>query len=663
MPEKSSILLVDDDPANLMELVGILRADYKLHTAKNGATALVAAEKFVPDLILLDVIMPDMSGLEVIEKLNASETTKNIPVVLITGLSNSDDESKGLAAGAADYIKKPFEHITVKLRVRNQIRIINLQRELQDAAIAANIANRAKSDFLAKMSHELRTPMNAIVGLTELLLEEDFPQSEVKNYLKKVYSVSGLLMGLINDVLDISKIETGKLELSPVKYDVAEMLNNVINVNSFRVQNSPVEFRLDVPESLHAEFFGDDLRVKQILNNLLSNAFKFTRQGCVTLKMTSEVVNETTAKLCISVSDTGVGIPSDSIGELFQDYKQADQHMNRHIEGTGLGLSITKRLSELMGGGVFVESEYGKGTTFHIELQQEIVSDERFGAEKAAKMRAFRYEDNKKANATQRPNLSHLSILVTDDFPTNLDVARAMLGKYHLNVDCAITGQEAIDKIKSGEVKYDAIFMDYMMPGMDGVEATQHIRKIGTEYALNIPIIAMTANVVSGAEQMFLENGFQDFLSKPVTVAKIDLILHKWLLHDNVEYTPVQSNSDSGKSDIYIPGINTKLGLSYYEGDVEMFRDMLVSYAENIGVELALLKTVSEETLHDYAINVHTVKGSSAGIGAKNLSERAKTLEMLAKAGDLQGVLADNDGFLEEAEQLTKDINEFLAKG
>jgi signal transduction histidine kinase/CheY-like chemotaxis protein len=406
-------------------------------------------------------------------------------------------------------------------------------REVASLKETAESNSKAKSVFLANMSHEMRTPMNVIVGLTDLMLEEKEPVN-IKETLGKINTAGNTLMGLINDVLDMSKIEAGKLELTPVQYDVASLLNDIITLNIIRIEEKPITFKLDINDNLPSSFLGDDLRIKQILNNLLSNAFKYTKKGSVTLGISSQRDSRhhnDGVWLSFYISDTGIGIRKEDIVKLFTDFNQVDTRANREIEGTGLGLSITKRFVELMSGEISVESEYGVGTTFRVRIRQGFATDKPIGKETLESLRTFHYSDKKKLaqEKLMRPDLSYARVLVVDDFPTNLDVAEGMLRKYKMQVDCVMSGQESIDLIAAGEPVYNAIFMDHMMPGMDGMEATAAIRALGTEYAKNISIIALTANVVAGNEQMFLSNGFNAFLPKPFNVMSLDSIIQRWV--------------------------------------------------------------------------------------------------------------------------------------
>jgi CheY-like chemotaxis protein len=372
--------------------------------------------------------------------------------------------------------------------------------------------------------------MNVIVGLTDLMLDEDEPVN-IRETLEKINTAGTTLMGLINDVLDISKIESGKQELNPVQYDVQSLLHDIITLNIIRIQEKPIKFKLDIDEKFPYTLFGDDLRIKQILNNLLSNAFKYTKEGTVTFGCDFRREDADTLWISFYVRDTGIGIREEDIAKLFSDYNQLDTRANREIEGTGLGLSIAKKVVDLMEGEISLESEYNKGTTFRVRIRQGFVNDKTIGREIVENLRNFRYSDKKKLTheKLEKPDLSYARVLVVDDFSANLDVAAGRLRKYKMQVDCVMSGQDAVDRIAAGEPVYNAVFMDHMMPGMDGIEATKIIRALGTEYARNIPIIALTANAVAGNEQMFLDNGLNAFLPKPFNVRGLDAVIQRWV--------------------------------------------------------------------------------------------------------------------------------------
>jgi CheY-like chemotaxis protein len=375
--------------------------------------------------------------------------------------------------------------------------------------------------------------------------------------LKKIHTAGNTLMGLINDVLDISKVEAGRMELTPVQYDTAGMLSDLIALNKIRIGNKPITFTLEIDENFPSRLFGDDLRVKQILSNLLSNAFKYTKEGNVTLGVkynlegASESVHlsdiftpqggiaastlstpHSSVFVTFTISDTGIGIHKEDIDKLFTDYNQVDAKASRENDGPGLGLSITKKLVELMDGEISAESEFGKGSVFRARIRQGFVTDTPIGRETAESLRVFRYSEKKKEAQAKltRPDLSYVRVLVADDFPVNLEIAVGMLRKYRMQVDCVTNGHDAVNCIAIGLPVYNAIFMDHMMPGMDGMAATAFIRALGTEYAKSIPIIALTANDAGGSEQMFLDNGFNAFLAKPYNALSLDAVIQKWII-------------------------------------------------------------------------------------------------------------------------------------
>ncbi len=390
--------------------------------------------------------------------------------------------------------------------------------------------NRQKSMFLANMSHEIRTPLNAVIGLSELL-DNDRLGDDVEDKLEKIRASGMVILSIVNDILDISKLESGKFEIYATQYDTPSLINDVVSFNSVRIGEKPVTLKIDVSEELPGSLRGDDLRIKQIFNNLLSNAFKYTDSGTIEWRVSFERDGDS-GWLVSSVRDTGIGIRPENVHNLFSEYNQVDTQANRKVEGTGLGLAITKRFVDMMGGTITVESEYGKGTTFHVRLRQQIARATPIGRDVAKSLMEMRYALAKR-NTTkrqERAKLTYARVLVVDDITTNLDVARGMMKPYGMKVDCAISGRRAIEMIRAEKAHYDAIFMDHMMPEMDGIEAARIIHEeIGTEYARNIPIIALTANAVVGTEEMFLSKGFQDFIPKPIDTAKLDAVLRRWV--------------------------------------------------------------------------------------------------------------------------------------
>jgi signal transduction histidine kinase/CheY-like chemotaxis protein len=416
--------------------------------------------------------------------------------------------------------------VNATLELTVQRRTLELKKQTE---IAVN-ASRAKSEFLATMSHEIRTPLNAVIGLSEIERWRELPPSTKKN-IEQIYQSGTSLLSIVNDILDISKIEAGSFELVPVEYETASFVNETVRLNMVRIGDKPIKFVLEIGEDFPRKLRGDELRVRQILNNLLSNAIKYTTKGCVTLSARWEsraAIHggdfEGTALLRFFVRDTGMGIRKEDLGKLFSDYTQLDSRANRKIEGTGLGLAITKKLVELMGGTVSVESEYGNGSVFTVEIIQGIVDGEAIGEDTAESLRSFHYVSGGIERDIERSWVPYGRVLVVDDMPVNLQVALGLLEPYGLNVDTALSGKEAIEKVRSVP-SYDLIFMDHMMPEMDGIEATAIIR----QWEREVPIIALTANALVGMKEMFLEKGFTDYLSKPIEITKLDEMIARWI--------------------------------------------------------------------------------------------------------------------------------------
>ncbi len=404
--------------------------------------------------------------------------------------------------------------------------------------------NKQKSMFLANMSHEIRTPLNAVIGLSKLTLESGPFGADIEDKLEKIHASGMIILKIVNDLLDISKLESGKFEIYATRYDTPSLINDIAALNIVRIGERQIVLKLDVDENLPCSLYGDDLRIKQIFNNLLSNALKYTESGTVEWRVSFERDGDT-VWLVSSVRDTGIGITPENMRKLFSEYSQVDAKANRKVDGTGLGLAITKRFVEMMDGAIGVESEYGKGTTFHVRLRQKMALERPIGEDVAHSLMTMRYtlakhDSRKKLDRIQLP---YAHVLVVDDIVTNADVAKGMMKPYGLKVDCATSGRRAVEMIRAADPRYSAIFMDHMMPEMDGIEATRIIREeIGTEYARNIPIIALTANALVGNEKMFLDKGFQDFISKPIDMVKLDSVLRRWV-RDKSQEESLAANS------------------------------------------------------------------------------------------------------------------------
>ncbi|MDR1778170.1 MAG: transporter substrate-binding domain-containing protein [Clostridiales Family XIII bacterium] len=588
-------------------------------------------------------------------------------------------------------------------------REVKLEALVGERTSELEAASTAKSDFLANMSHEMRTPLNAVIGLTELTINENEDNTalpvDVRTNLQKIYGSGVALLALVNDLLDLSKIESGKFELVPAAYDIPSMINDTVTFNIMRINGKPIEFKLEVDGGLPGKLFGDELRIKQVFNNLLSNAFKYTKEGTVTWRISCEPAGEGFVRLKSEVADTGIGIREEDLPKLFGEYSQVDTKANRAIEGTGLGLAITKNMVALMGGAVEVKSVYGEGSTFSFSILQKVVDPAPIGAATAQSLAAFKHSDTKldRRKKLERVDLSRASVLVVDDVQTNLDVARGLLKPYKLHIDTVMSGEASIRAIREGSPRYDAVFMDHMMPEMDGVEAVRIIRhEIDSDYAREVPIIALTANAIVGNEELFLANGFSDYLSKPIDILELDKVLRRWIpagedavkgntgqkgaavsatdaapaadAADAADAAGAQEETAGGpegaaaaaetasvpaSSPVY--GVDLEEGLARFGYDAESYYEVLGSYARNTASALKHIRQVPAGDLSGYAITVHGLKGASRSIGANKLGDMAEALEHAAKAGENVFVVKQTLPFVEEAEKTVASLNKLLA--
>ena len=560
-------------------------------------------------------------------------------------------------------------------------------QRLTDISRAAQIASQAKSDFVARMSHELRTPLNAVIGFLGVELQKDLPQ-ETCDHLETSLDACYNLLNLINDILDISKIESGRFELNNENYHLVQAINEVISFNSFRMVSTNITFRLELDEHLPSRLNGDDLRIKQVLNNLLSNALKYTEKGMVTFSIacappaSGEKEQTGSCLIRFSVRDTGQGIKAENLKALFTSYTRFDSKANRLIEGTGLGLAISKNLAEMMGGRIEVQSEYGKGSDFSCIIPQTVVDPTPIGRVTVDDMNSLydvsqrhRYKNNPGWQSSKMP---YARVLVVDDVQTNLDVARAMLKRYGMTVDCVVSGQEAVDLIHLKGDGYHAVFMDHMMPGMDGVEALHRIRAIGSDYARSLPVIILTANVVAGNEKIFCEQGFQAFLGKPINPKQLDAIINKWIknpyqeAHPEVRQRnamppapfadPEAATAPAVEAVCAVEGLDMHDAISRF-GSETVVLNVLQSYAANtpqIVDQMRRLVETDKTDLAGYGILAHGMKGASYGVGADALGDMASELELAAANQNWSQVREKSPLFLETAEQLLRDINVLL---
>ena len=527
--------------------------------------------------------------------------------------------------------------------------ILGIEKEKQEAVLS----NQAKGKFLANMSHEIRTPINAILGMDSMILRECEDET-IKEYAMNIQNAGQTLLYLINDILDFSKIESGKMEIIPVEYEFSSMVHDVVTMIMIKAKDKGLNMDVSVNQNLPFKVVGDEIRIRQILVNLLTNAVKYTKEGGLSLTVDG-TVDEEEVKLYFEVADTGIGIKEEDISKLFERFERIEEKRNRNIEGTGLGMSITVQLLKLMGSELKVESVYGKGSKFSFELTQKIINKEPIGnLEERIKNMSAGYSYNASFVAPDA------RLLVVDDNMINRKVFISLLKETKVKIDEAESGMECLEKVRDNH--YDIIFLDHMMPEMDGIETLHNMKKMEKYPCVNTPVIALTANAISGAKEMYLKEGFDDFLSKPVQADRLEGIIHTLLPREMVSYEEREkgqkkdSKSNTNKNIENLPqveGIWWEYALSNMP-NVEILENTVKNFYATLDSEADYLETYwmqaesNEDMLKEYRIKVHAMKSSAAYIGALMLSGMAKTLEYAARDGKIEIVKYMTPAFLDE---------------
>lgn len=583
---------------------------------------------------------------------------------------------------------------------------VNYTNEIEIERDRADEANAAKSAFLSNMSHEIRTPMNGIVGMTDILLRSNLGEQE-ESYLLNIKTSGLSLLNIINDILDFSKIESGRMSIIEDDYEPLPMFNDLKALFQTRIGDKPLRLIYEIDEKLPARLYGDAVRIRQCIINLVNNAVKFTDVGYVKAQIrvckdekdmifpsteASTIQDGDTIKLEIKVTDTGVGIKEEELPKLFKSFGQVDSKRNHGKEGTGLGLAITKQLVELMGGTIEVTSEYGKGTTFTITIPQRVVD-----SNIATSVKYSNKVENQMTYIAPEAR-----ILLVEDNEINVKVALGLLEPFKFKIDVAENGLAALKKVS--ENKYDLILMDHLMPVMDGIESTQRIRGFDGEYFKRVPIIALTANAISGARELFVNSGMNDFVGKPISLNEISAVIHKWLpseLIESVDFSKDNKNNDdvnngnvnnsnANKGNVNNDNINNdnnevnkedkdnknnireeenmlgeldrSIGLQYC-GTEDLYESVLEDFYKLIDTKAAKIEELKASSdFRNYTIEVHALKSTARMIGATKLSELAYEMEQAGNAENIEAI-NEKTPLLMEMYRAYKDTLSYFAGG
>ncbi len=536
--------------------------------------------------------------------------------------------------------------------------LLDMERKKQEALSASE----AKGRFLANMSHEIRTPINAVLGMNTMILRE-CTDAQIREYAMDIQGAGQSLLALINDILDLSKIESGKLEIIPEEYDLSSLIHDIVNMISVKAKDKGLALDLSVDENLPSRLFGDDIRLRQILVNLMNNAVKYTEKGTIFLRIRG-TAGEDSVSLDFEVEDTGIGIKEEDLPKLFAEFERIESEQNRKIEGTGLGMSITTQLLDLMGSRLNVESKYGTGSKFYFTVKQKIIDKKPIGSLEE------RIHDNAESYSYQAVfTAPKARVLVVDDNEVNRKVFRSLLKETEMKVDEAAGGLECLEMVRKKE--YDAIFLDHMMPDLDGIATLHRMRELPDRLSPSAPVVALTANAVAGAREMYLAEGFHSFLSKPIDPDQLEKMLTNLLPHEKIVYSErkeasstkshaKESSQNSGEQLPQIDGMDWKYALLYTK-NVELLWSTVEDFYRLMETDAGLLEQhLREADLKQFQIKVHAMKSSAASVGALSLSGIARMLEYAARDGKTDVVEKVTPPFLEEWRRMQELLKPYM---
>ena len=549
--------------------------------------------------------------------------------------------------------------------------VLDYKARMEEKNEEANNALEAKANFLANMSHEIRTPMNAIYGMAELLDQKDFEEEE-KGYIDTIRKSSENLLAIINEILDFSKIDSGKMEITKEEYHFNSLIHDVLSIIEFRMKNRSVKLIYDIAPDIPRVLIGDELRIRQILINLLNNAVNFTHRGHIALRIFWEPDLDGNGYMHVSVEDTGIGISQADMNKLFTAFGQIDTKKNRNVEGTGLGLVITKRLLNLMGGDITVRSKVNEGSTFSFVLHQ-IVKDPR----------PSNYNSNHEKVTVENAGYKitfkapTARVMIVDDNKVNLTVASELMKRFGFEAVMVESGMEAYNRIEEHLVEYDLVFMDHMMPVMDGVEATRKIRALPTQYAKKLPIVALTANAIKGVERQFKEAGMNDYLAKPIHMNQLGEILKRWIplekqvhIVNGQEIQPTLSvPADTGSLPMpdsteiidLLKGIDVEDGLRNCGGSKSVYLKVLTTFASS-NLLASLQEYFIKGDLENYTVMAHSIKGACRNIGANDVADQAYELECAGRDEDVEFINKYHKTFCENYSEVLRIVTKALVE-